>query len=332
MRKLGGLLMVAVLVAGIGYFGFAAVEGSHQLVEQHYRNPECRTPAQLAPAVAYEALNYERGSDAELAAREPNMTSCSSPGAEPGDSLVSSDGIRLAGWYVPAASGVGSRGPTVVLAHGWTDSKSGILEALPVFHDDYNVVLFDFRNHGQSQAAQTTQGIREQGDLAAVLDWLEREKGPDWIVVWGQSMGGHAGVNLAVRDDRVDGLILDSIHSRLSVPAARRVENDGYPLGGLAAFAIMAGTWVRTGVNVWSADPIEAIDDLGDRPVLILNAGRDETIAVDDPAALRDAALAAGVDARLEICPEAGHAGVIEACPDDYRAWVDAFLAEVSPG
>lgn len=329
MRKLGGLLLVLVLAAGIGYFGFAAAEGSRRLVEQDYRNPDCRTPAQLTPAIAYEALNYDDAGDVGLAAREPNPASCSSPGAEAGDALVSSDGIRLAGWYVPAASGIGPRGPTVVLSHGWTDNKSGILEALPVFHDDYNVVLFDFRNHGQSQDAETTQGIREQRDLAAILDWLEREKGPDWIVAWGQSMGGHAAVNLTARDERIDGLILDSIHSRLSVPAARRVESDGYPFGGFAALAIMVGTWVRTEVNVWSADPIEAIDDLGDRPVLIVNAGRDETIPVDDAEALRDAAVAAGVDARLEICAEAGHAGAIETCPDDYRRWVDAFLAEV---
>lgn len=330
MRVIGRAAQVAVVllvVAAVAYFGYIGVEASHRLVNRHTRNADCTTPAQLG--IAYEAVNYDIATDAEMAAREPVMTECSSQGAAPGDALVTDDGVRLAGWYVPAASGIGPEGPTVVVSHGWTNNKSGVIETLSIFHDAYNVVLFDFRNHGQSQNSETTQGINEQRDLAAVLDWLVATKGPQTIVLWGQSMGGHAAVNVAADDPRVDALILDSTHSRLTVPMANRIENDGYPFGGGGAYAGVIGAWVRTGVNVLGDDPIQAIAELGSRPVLIIHAGADDTIPLSDAEAMRDAALGAGVNARLEVCPDAGHADVIETCPDDYRRWVDELLGEL---
>lgn len=317
---------VAILVVAIGYFGYMGWDGSDRLVNGYDPNRDCRTPAQLG--IAYEAINYPLAADAELAAREPNMSDCSTQGPAPGDELVASDGVRLAGWYIPAASGADPGAPTVVMAHGWNDNKSGLLENLPSFHGRYNVVLFDFRNHGQSQRSRTTQGIHEQRDLIAVLDWLERTKGPDTVVVWGQSMGGHTAVNVAADDPRVDALVLEVTHSRLRVPMVNRIRGEGYPFGEVGYLAIWVGSWLRAGVDVFGDDPITAIDDLGVRPVLILAAGADTTIPVSDAEALRDAALAAGVDGRLQVCEAAGHQSLNEACPTEYRSWVDGFLSE----
>lgn len=322
-RRLIGLLVTLA----IAYFGYVGMEGSHRLVNGFGPNTDCRTPAQLG--IAYEAINYDIATDGELAAREPRLDDCSAPGAAPGDALVSSDGVRLAGWYVPAASGAGPEGPTVVLSHGWNNSKSGVLDILPVFHDRYNLVMFDFRNHNQSADAQITQGINEQHDLAAVIDWLVASKRPETIVLWGQSMGGHAAVNVAADDARVDGLILDSTHSRVQVPMANRIDLAGYPFGEVGYLSVALGAWLRTGVNVLADDPITAIDDLGARPVLLIHPGRDDTIPRADAEQLRDAALAAGVDARLEVCADSGHGGPNERCPGDYRRWVEELMSEV---
>ena len=65
------------------------------------------------------------------------------------------------------------------------------------FLENFDVVVFDFRNHGQSQAWQTTAGFLEQQDLSAVLDWLTTAKGPTTIALLGVSMGGAAAVNVA---------------------------------------------------------------------------------------------------------------------------------------
>jgi pimeloyl-ACP methyl ester carboxylesterase len=316
------LLGASVLV--IAAFTYAAVEGSHQMVNQHYRTPDCRTPAHLN--IEYDAINYDKVTDARLQ-REPDPRNCIGPTAiELGDDLVTSDGVRLAGWYVPVVGGTPD-GPTLVIAHGWTGNKSGGLDVLRLINDRYNAVLFDFRNHGQSQDSQTTQGINEQRDLTAVIDWLTEHKGPDQIALWGQSMGGHTAVNVAADDERVDAIVLDSLHPRLIVPYARRAEAMGYPFGRVVAFAGMVGGMVRTGVNVWSAEPIDAIDDLGDRPVLLVHGTSDSTIPLDKARLLLEAARAAGVAARLETCG-AGHAEPAWRCAGEYRGWLALFLEE----
>ncbi len=46
------------------------------------------------------------------------------PGRGRRHDLVSSDGVRLAGWYIPAGSGMGPDGPTVILAHANEGNKS----------------------------------------------------------------------------------------------------------------------------------------------------------------------------------------------------------------
>lgn len=330
MRLVVRIVIGLLAAIGIAYFGYMGMEGSHRLVNLHNPNTDCRTPAQLE--MAYEAINYDIATDLELAVREPLMTDCAAPGAAPAEALVSADGVRLAGWWIPAAADIGPAGPTVVLSHGYGDSKSGMLEDLPFFHDRFNVVAFDYRNHNQSADSQTTQGINEQRDLVAVLDWLEATKGPEQIIVWGQSMGGHTAVNVVADDPRVDALILDSTHARVQGPMVARIGNGGYPFGEVGYLAVVLGAWLRTGVDVLGDDPITAIDDLGSRPVLILQGGLDDTIPIADAERLRDTATAAGVSARLEVCEAAGHGGLNEACAEDYQRWVDEFLDEALAG
>lgn len=322
------ILIGLVALAALAYFGYLGMEASHRLVNRHTRNADCSTPAQLG--IIYEPINY--ATEAQVTTAATGELECVTPGSSAGEELVSRDGVNLAGWYVPAASGIGPAGPTVVVAHGWTNNKSGVLETLSMFHAQYNVVLFDFRNHGQSEDSQTTQGINEQLDLVAVLDWVEATKGAQTVVLWGQSMGGHTAVNVAASDPRVDALILDSTHSSLLVPMANRIERDGYPFGQIGAAAGVAGAFIRTGVDVTREDPIDTIDDLGARPVLLLHAGADDTIPLTDAELMRDAALAAGVNVRLELCADAAHAEIIDTCPVDYQRWVDEFMASVPGG
>lgn len=322
------MLAAVVLIVAITAFSWAAIVGSDRMV-QPPRSSDCRTPAHLG--IAYEAINYDRATDARFSS-EPDPTRCATPTTvELGEELVSADGVPLAAWYIPAEEDA-SDAPTIVFAHGWTGSKSTVIDVLPMVHPRYNAVMFDFRNHGQSGASPTTQGVREQHDLAAVVDWVVDRTDSVDIVVWGQSMGGHTAVNVAATDERVDALVLDSLHSRLAVPYALRAEEE-YPIGrfgAVAALAGMVGAFVRTGVNVWSAEPIDAIGRLDDTPVLVIRGELDRTIPAPDTDSLVGAARAAKVDVRLVTCPGGGHADLAWTCPDLYRASLLAFLDEVS--
>ena len=77
-----------------------------------------------------------------------------------------------------------------------------------------------------------------------------------------------------------------------------------------------------------AADPLQAIEDYGPRPLLLISGGRDATIERSDTDDLLDAALAGGADARLLVCHSAGHGQSARACPGEYRDWVLGFFAD----
>jgi uncharacterized protein len=322
--RLIGILISLLLIGSIGYFGYLGWEGSSQLAHPPSPNHDCRTPAVLG--WSYEAINYDQATDEDLLAREADPTNCSTQGAEPGDEVVASDGIRIAGWWIPAASPIPADGPTVVMVHGYGDNKSGMFENAIFLHDRWNLVLFDLRNSGQSGGELTTQGIDEQRDLEAILDWLNRTKHPEHLAVFGQSMGGQTSVNVVARDQRVDALILDSTHDRLASAMVARVRNAGYPFGEVGYLAIALGSWMRTGVNVLGADPVEAIDELRDRPVLLLHGADDRDAPPGGATNMFETAQAAGVPAELHFCPGAAHGKIDDVCAGDYGRWMNDFL------
>ena len=314
-----------VLVGLVAYFAYVGYEGSRQLTDPPTPTADCRTPATMG--WAYEAINYDIATDAELAT-EADPKECTRQGAPAGDAVTVGD-IGLAGWYIPAGNGAAPTAPTVVMAHGWGSNKSNMLDRAAIVHDDYNLLLLDVRNHGQSSEAPTTQGVREADDLRAMIDWLEATKAPSQIALMGVSMGGATVLAEADRDERVVTVIIESTHASLANAAQARLERSGYPLALPASWAILLGSLIRTGEDVSSADPVQSVERLDDRPVLIIHAGADSSIGPNDADELLAAATVAGTPAVLEVCAGAPHAQSRDTCPEDYAGWVLGFLERV---
>ena len=312
----------ALLVVLVAYLGYVGYEGSRQLTDAPSGSTDCRTPATFG--WTYEAINYPKRTDRALEA-EPNPKRCAGEGAAAGDALTSADGTRLAGWYIPSGSGTGPTGPTVVIVHGWGSNKSSMLDRAAVLHEAYNLVIMDLRNHGQSEETATTQGVREAEDVRAVLDWLASSKAPDRIALLGVSMGGATALN-TVDDERVDAVIVEATHATMANAAQARLQEQGYPLSVPGSWAILLGTLMRTGEDVSSADPVQAITRLSDRPVLIITGARDATIGEHDATDLLAAAEGATSTAELHVCKRAGHADNLDHCPGQYADWVLGFL------
>ncbi len=200
-RVIVAVVVAVLLVGGIGYLAYVGAEGSRVLVERAPTG-DCRTP-DVQFGWKYEAINYDVADDAQLKARNPDLTDCAYQGTKAGDEVVTDDGIHIAGWYVPAGNGAGPTAPTVVLVHGFKASKSGILPYGEGLHDTFNIVAFDLRNVGRSTGDQTTGGVLEQKDLRAVIDWLDRTKHPAAIGVLGNSLGAATALAEATGDPRV---------------------------------------------------------------------------------------------------------------------------------
>jgi pimeloyl-ACP methyl ester carboxylesterase len=319
------LLLVIALAVAIGYLGYLGYEGSRVLVYPP-RSVWCFTPMQF-DGWAYEPINYDGTDDAALAERQPDPYACTEHGAPAGDEVVTRDGASIAGWYIPAGSGAGPEAPTIVLTHGHGDSKSGMLKYARLLHDEYNLVLFDLRNHGKSSGDVTTMGVREQRDVRAVLNWLERAKAPSQVALFGNSLGGATAAQVADDDPRVVALALDSTHALIENTIQSRLRNAGHPIALPGFWSVWLGSFVRTGENIASADAVDAVDDLGRRPLLIIQGGADAEQGPENADALLAAATDAGVTVTLHVCPEATHGRVVDTCPDEYAVWVRDFFA-----
>ena len=328
IRRLVVLAVVAALLAAAGLAGYGAVAGSAEYLSGEPRATSCATPMSEF-GWGYEAINYELEDDARLLAANPDPTDCTTQGSAPGTAVVAPDGVRLAGWYIPAAGADDDpTAPTVVLVHGGKSNKSGMLPYAPAFHDAYNIVIVDLRNAGRSGPASSTGGLHEQHDLRAVIDWLVEAKDPSWLAVVGNSNGAATALAEAIDDPRVGALVLDSMHATIERQIGNVIETERGLPAWPAAWALVAGVSVRLGESIEAVDPVRTIVRLSGRSILLTHGLED---VVDRPRDSLDvnvaAARAAGVDVEVQTCPGAGHGHVIEVCASAWASWVRAFLA-----
>ncbi|HJW21866.1 MAG TPA: hypothetical protein VJ506_05495 [Candidatus Limnocylindrales bacterium] len=327
-------IVIACLIGLTGYLGYAFARSDEYLVQAG--EGDCGNPMS-AYGWTYQAINYDQADDARLLATHPDPRHCyvgnvkdngPDQGEKAGTDVVSSDGIHLAGWYIPAANGEPPTGPTLVLVHGGRDNKSGMLKYAAPLHPDYNLVLLDLRNQGRSTGDASSGGLLEAGDLRAMIDWLERTKHPSWLGLVGNSNGAATVLAEVVDDQRPQAIVLDSMHASVIAQLGNVAETEnGFPAWP-SAWALVSGASWRLGVDITAADPVRTITRVGDRPVLLLHGLLD---TVDRPADSLErnvaAALAAGVDVEVHVCPTGAHGTVIDQCPVAWADWTTHFLA-----
>jgi fermentation-respiration switch protein FrsA (DUF1100 family) len=126
--------------------------------------------------------------------------------------LRTSDGVEIAGWWVP-----GDSLRAVLFFHGNAGNISGRLPTLRLFHElGFGTLIIDYRGYGNSGGRPTEQGTYR--DAEAAWRWLTETQGfpPERIAVFGRSLGGAVAAWLA--DQHTPGaLIVES--SFTSVPA-----------------------------------------------------------------------------------------------------------------
>lgn len=124
-----------------------------------------------------------------------------------------SDGTWLRGdfWAQPQPA------PTVVLCHGYRIARAHLRSsAAAEYTCGYNVLLFDFRGHGDSDSVTTSCGNAEVRDLQAAIEVarLQQETIPGKIILHGFSMGAAVTLLIPPHPD-VLAIIADSPYARL---------------------------------------------------------------------------------------------------------------------
>ena len=122
-------------------------------------------------------------------------------------SFQTQDGVQLHGWYLkgPPEKGV------LLFFHGNAGNISGrIYKAEGWVKRGFSVFLVDYRGYGKSEGRIDHQEDVVK-DAEAALSWLREVKRiPDSkIVLYGESLGSHPAIRLAVRE-KFAGLILEA--------------------------------------------------------------------------------------------------------------------------
>ena len=111
----------------------------------------------------------------------------------------SADGTRLAGWLA-----AGERDEAVVLLHGYRCDRQEVLpHADMLYGAGFTVLLFDFRNRGESGGAFVSLGYHERDDVRAAIAHLKSRTGlrASRIGLLGLSQGGAAAILAAADSD-----------------------------------------------------------------------------------------------------------------------------------
>lgn len=126
--------------------------------------------------------------------------------------LRTEDGVRLHGWYIPAAQARG----TLLFFHGNAGNISHRLDSIRIFHDlGLSVLIFDYRGYGQSEGRPDEEGTHRDAQAA----WRHLTEGRGMassrIVLFGRSMGAAIAAWLATQE-QPGALIVESAFT--SVP------------------------------------------------------------------------------------------------------------------
>jgi len=137
--------------------------------------------------------------------------------------LMTSDGLTLGAWWVPAQNPRGA----LILAHGNAGNVSHRLDKVQLFHAlGLSVLSFDYRGYGESEGRPSEEGTYR--DMDAAVDFVGGPKGVPLgkTVFYGESLGGAVAVEAALRKTP-GALITESTFT--SVPAMARTHYPWLP-------------------------------------------------------------------------------------------------------
>ncbi len=125
----------------------------------------------------------------------------------------STDGVMLHGLLIERAKPQGN----IVVCHGYRGSKETVAKFVDLF-PSHNMLLFDFRGHGESDDAYITIGDHEARDVAAAVHFLKNRFAQKQLplVLLGVSMGASACMKAIDSEPHLcDVAVLDSPYANL---------------------------------------------------------------------------------------------------------------------
>lgn len=194
---------------------------------------------------------------------------------------VPDEEITLAAWVMESNE---SR-PWVILTHGIRSCKANhevLIPAAWLHQADFNVVLFDMRDHGNSSIEDglVSAGQREWRDIVAVWSWLQDEKDVDAsnIGIYGISLGAGAAAIAFEQVEEIEAVFLESAYSSMDKILKEELQFAGFPAF-LKDAAVFAGK-ISSGDNLVKYEPISAAKNIGNRSMFVTQSEEDYRIKI----------------------------------------------------
>ncbi|MGH3145538.1 MAG: alpha/beta hydrolase, partial [Rubrobacter sp.] len=192
--------------------------------------------------------------------------------------ILSTDGVRLSAWWVPAEGS----SLAAVLVPGWGGYKfdEHLLQTAPVYHDaGYGVLMLDLRAQGESDGERRTLGYREVRDVRGTLDWL-RNQGYEAqnIVLHGWSMGGATALRAATGTG-VAAVVEEAGYADLPLLLRGKLP-ELVRFGGLLEPAILLAGKLFPDFDPWDVLPKSEAEVLSEEgvPLFIIHSTDDEIV------------------------------------------------------
>ncbi|MEA3432936.1 MAG: alpha/beta fold hydrolase [candidate division WOR-3 bacterium] len=187
------------------------------------------------------------------------------------------DGINIRGWYIE-----GTEKGTIILCHPYGMDKGDCLpQARFLNRSGYNILLFDFRGHGNSGGKYSSLGYYEVRDLLAGVSFL-KEKGENRIGVMGFSMGGTVALLGASLTPDISAVVSEgaylSFHSAIYSFAKCYYRAPRYPF--LPPAIWTAG--IRLGFNPKELNLKNCLHKISPTPILVIHSRKDREIPISE--------------------------------------------------
>lgn len=208
----------------------------------------------------------------------------------PGDYMIPFESVKyptknnkkLHGWWIPAPKDKLESASTIILVHGWNRNVGRMMPYIKELHPaGFNLLVFDSRNHGSSDADEFSSMPKFTEDIIASINFLEKK--PDSNIenlgVIGLSMGGAASIYASSKDDRIRKVITVGAFAHPAVVMKREIQKKHIPDPVIWMFF----KYVQYKIGI-SFDKIAPINNIGKvkAKLLLIHGEQDDVVLVED--------------------------------------------------
>lgn len=241
-------------------------------------------------------------------------------------SFTTSDEINIKGWFLKQAFPVSS---TIIVCHGLGTNKSDVLPfAGFLFRGGYNILLFDFRGHGESEESICSFGPCEENDLKGAVDYLKQYRPAEAkkIGILGGSMGAAIALSFSKKSPDISAIVSDCSFSDLPSALIHHVHYfyhiPKYPFG----YIMLVSYALYFRKNPADFSPVKSLQQNPHlKGVLLIHGSHDAQILPSNAQKLYDSALC---PKDLVIAPGASHFESYSVLGRQYEEKVLAFFKQ----